>query len=255
MLKILRIGEHAIHDSSFKIDRPCGHPVYLLLLVKTASSFWVDDKWVSVSPDTAFIFKPGQKHLYRAENNVYIDDWMHIQSEQSLLNTAFPYGKPIPLQNPENYYSLFHLICTEFYETAPHRSTVLHHLTMSMLEKINDLCNLREHSALYYDLVNLRTQIYNHPGYPWNIKEIANKLKISQGYFYSVYKQTFHATCIGDVIQSRMEYAMDLLSATEKSVYEISELCGYRYTAHFLRQFKSHLQMTPLEYRKSHRQT
>lgn len=39
MLQITRIGENTKHDRQFLVDRPHGHPVLLLILVKTPARF------------------------------------------------------------------------------------------------------------------------------------------------------------------------------------------------------------------------
>lgn len=39
MLRVVKIGENTVHDGTFFVDRPHGHPVYLLLLVKKRQDF------------------------------------------------------------------------------------------------------------------------------------------------------------------------------------------------------------------------
>jgi len=154
------------------------------------------------------------------------------------------------LPNPDIYHNLFHILCNEFYETNQHRTVVIHHLAAALLKKINDAVHSFKQTTAHYELIQLRTQIYSNPAKDWNIEKIANELNISIGYFHTLYKKMFQTTCIKDVIQSRVEYAMELLTSTDKSISEISELCGYHYTEHFLRQFKSYTNITPLQYRK-----
>ena len=67
------------------VDRPQGHPVYLLILVKTAAKFFVNSKWTETPAGVAVVFKAGQRHLYGPLNDhidfpAYIDDWMQYSS-------------------------------------------------------------------------------------------------------------------------------------------------------------------------------
>lgn len=68
MLQIVKIGSTA-HDRSFFVNRPHGHPVYLLILVKTPAKFYVDNHWLETSDGVAVIFKAGQRHLYGPQDN------------------------------------------------------------------------------------------------------------------------------------------------------------------------------------------
>ncbi len=248
MLELKKIGEHAVHDGFFDVNRPNGHPVYLLLLVQSQAVFLINGKWTTVLPGTAFVFKPGQQHRYHALDENYIDDWAHIEADYPLLGDKFPYGEPIILHNEEDYYNLFHMICSEYYDMG--KNMIMHHLLLALLQKLqleNDSLNL---PGIYYDLKKVREEIYRHPEIEWKISEITQKLNISSGYFQSLYQKLFQTTCIRDVIDSRMEMAIELLQSTNKSVSEIAEQSGYRNVEHFIRQFKKKTGTTPGKYRK-----
>lgn len=255
MLHITKIGENTKHDKNFLTDRPHGHPVYLLILVKTPAKFFVDSEWIETPADTAVIFHAGQRHLYGPSDNApefpaYIDDWLHIEPPVPVLSEHFPFGKPILLHNAEEFYSLFHLIHTEFYGTLLHRNIIIDHLTTALLNKIEDVSNTKEYPEIYYRLTALRENIYRNPKTEWNIPDMAASLHISEGYFHSVYKHFFDTTCMSDVISSRIQTAGELLTSTRKNIEEIAEICGYHNTEHFIRQFKKKTGITPTKYRK-----
>ena len=50
----------------------------------------------------------------------------------------------------------------------------------------------------------------------------------------------------------RMEYAKNLLTLSDKSILEISEMTGYASVSHFIRIFREENGISPLKYRKSH---
>lgn len=255
MLEITKIGQNTKHDQTFLVDRPSGHPVYLLILVKTPAKFFVNSKWVETPAGIAVVFKAGQRHLYGPLNDhldfpAYIDDWMHIVPPLSVLSEHFPFGIPIFLHNPKNYYSLFHLIYTEFYGASSHKNRILDHLTTALLNKLEDESKTKEYPTIYYQIAALREEIYRSPQLDWNIKDMANSIHISEGYLLSVYKHYFNTTCISDVINSRIQAAGELLISTSKSIEEVAETCGYHNTEHFIRQFKGKTGLTPAKYRK-----
>lgn len=258
MLQITKIGENTKHDGHFLVDRPHGHPVLLLILVKTPARFFVGSDWIDTPSGIAVIFRAGQKHLYGPSANcpdfpAYIDDWLHIKPPISVLSDHFPYGEPVLLHNAEEYYSLFHLIHTEFYGASLHKNRIIDHLTTALLDKIEDESNTKEYPEIYYQLTSLRECIYQNPQKEWNVSDMAASLHISEGYFHSVYKHFFDTTCITDVISSRIQSASELLTSTSKSIEEIAEACGYHNTEHFIRQFRKKNGITPAKYRKTMR--
>ena len=265
MIKILKTGENALHDSTFIVNRPLGYPAYLLLLIKTPSLFFINteggfssitnnytDKCFNAIPkNCAVIFKPYQKHLYKADENDYIDCWMHIDKATLTFPDTFPFGMPVHLHNPDNFYNLFHLINSEFYGNTPHKNTILNSLTDTLIKKIIDESNISAFPDIYYKLTSLREKIYSTPQNDWKIDDMAQSLNISSGYLHNTYKHFFHTTCINDVINSRIQSACELLSSTNKPIEEIGFLCGYKNTEHFIRQFKKIQNITPAKYRKN----
>lgn len=256
MLEVLKIGKNAKHDRSFFVNRPNGHPAYLLILVKTPANFYVNHRWMETPKDIAVIFKNGQHHLYGPPENcpsdcAYIDDWMHIAPPVNILSEHFPFGVPVPLHNPDDFYTLFQLIHAEFYGASPHKNKSISYLTAALLSKIEDETNTKEYPAVYYEVASLREKIYQNPGFEWNIPDMAASLHISEGYLHAIYKQYFHTTCITDVIESRIQAACEILTSTGKTVEEVAEACGYHNTEHFIRQFKNKIGLSPTKYRKS----
>ena len=249
MVEIVRISENAVHGEDFQIDRPCGHPVYLLLLVKTKARFEVDGEWVETPPDTAVLFQPGQKHRYCACGEQYQNNWMHMVSHTSPVGGHFPLGRPVLMHQAGEYYELFHLIYNEYYRSAPHRELILNNLTMALLDKLSDESNTSTYPDIYYELAKLREQIYRYPAEQWTTEEMSARLHISTGYLHSLYRRYFGTTCMQDVIQSRVKYAGELLLFHCMSIEEIADLCGYHSTEHFIRQFKAITGITPGRYR------
>ncbi|MDE7290182.1 MAG: helix-turn-helix transcriptional regulator [Oscillospiraceae bacterium] len=106
-------------------------------------------------------------------------------------------------------------------------------------------------STHYDKMAILRSQIYNMPYNEWNVEGLSHQLAMSKSYFQHLYKETFGISVMNDVILSRVEHAKFLLSTTDISITKIAQMCGYKCELHFMRQFKSRMNMTPSEYRIS----
>lgn len=68
--------------------------------------------------------------------------------------------------------------------------------------------------------------------------------------FQHLYKKYFGVTLFQDIIRSRTEYACMLLKSTNLSAVEVAQKSGYNHYAHFVRQFKQTMGISPSEFRK-----
>lgn len=251
MIEILKMGEDAWHDASFDVDRPNGFPEYLLLLTRTKGRFFIDGVWEEYPKNCVVLFKPYQKQRYHASEEAYMDCWMHFTSDRGLVEEHFPFGKPIVMHRPEEFYDLFHIICTQNYGLSHHRERIINHLVESLVYMILDESQTEAFSEVYDRLVALRQEIDWDPSREWSVPYMAQKLNISTGYLHTIYQEYFHTTCMNDVIKSRVKLACELLVSGDAPVAEIAERCGYHNTEHFIRQFKKSMHTTPGKYRKN----
>ena len=248
-MEIVRLGE-SVHGSDFRVLRENGYPVYLLLLVETPALFEVDGEWVRVEADTAFLFRPGQRHSYRAQGGEYADCWAHIGSAVPLLFEGFPFGRPVPLRGKERFYSLFRILSGEFFAARRTRESVLDALASALLGMLAAEVGVGAGGELFYPLLALREEIFRSPAAQWRADEAAVRIGVSTGYFHVLYKKYFHTTFLADAIASRVQAAEELLLSGGESVERIAERCGYLNVENFIRQFRRATGMTPLAFRK-----
>ncbi|MBR3759404.1 MAG: substrate-binding domain-containing protein [Ruminococcus sp.] len=124
----------------------------------------------------------------------------------------------------------------------------------SMVNKIfsyNNAENLE--NPQYEKLCALRSSIRKNPAFPWKINEIAESLYLSKSYLQKIYKNFFNKSIIEEMIGFRIEMARNLLEKTQLTVTEISRKCGYSSYNYFVRQFRSIVGCTPVEYREKSR--
>ncbi len=102
-------------------------------------------------------------------------------------------------------------------------------------------------------LYDLRSEIYDHPENDWNITEIAKKIGVSKSHFYRMYKKIHITSCTDDIIDARLKKACRLLIETDLRVSDISLRCGYKRESFFMRQFRSKIGMTAVQYRNKYK--
>ncbi len=93
-----------------------------------------------------------------------------------------------------------------------------------------------------YILENISQKIY--------IDELCSRFNVSRNSLYELFYNEFGVAINEFMIIKRIEYAKELLRNSDKSVSEISCLCGFIDYNYFIRIFKTKCDITPLKYRK-----
>ena len=257
MIEILKMGESTRHDSSYRVDRPNGYPYYLLLLVQSEAIFLAGGEWQNVKKGCAVIFAPNQMHRYESREKTaeafYQDSWLHFSASDGTIESRFPFGRPFALHNTDDCDFLFHLLFKEYVGNSLHKNAVMTNLASALIHKLEDESDTKTYPDSYYRLASIREEIFRTPQREWRAESAARTVNMSAGYFHAIYKKYFGSTFIADVVESRIQAACQMISSSDKSIEEIAFLCGYKHTEHFIRQFKSSIRSTPLQYRKNSR--
>lgn len=77
------------------------------------------------------------------------------------------------------------------------------------------------------------------------VSALAARCGISEVYFRKIFIGLFDVSPKAYIIQKRMEYAKQLLSAREFGIAEVATLCGYGDPCHFSREFKRYFGAAP----------
>ena len=82
------------------------------------------------------------------------------------------------------------------------------------------------------------------------IQELVREFHFQEDYFNRIIKNKTGLTYSAYVQQIRLEHAEHMLTATDKSVDEITELVGYHNKGYFYKIFQEKYGTTPARYRK-----
>lgn len=253
-MKINKVGINYTHNNKFIIDRPNGSGDYLFIQAKTPAVFILDGKKEYAEKDSIIIYKKGTPQKYFAQDNNYVNDFIHfdIDNEREIRNLPLDTLFKPPVIKPVN--KLIKEIYLEYISKNVYRNESMNLLLKMLFVKVRELVIFEPHDNILYDhqdeLLELRSKIYRHPEERWTVEKLSQKVNLSPSYFQRLYKQMFGITCISDVITSKIEYAKHYLSSTGCTVREISMMCGYDNYEHFMRQFKQLVGLTPTQYRK-----
>ena len=83
-----------------------------------------------------------------------------------------------------------------------------------------------------------------------NVKDLADKLRISSGYLVKLFKQERKQTVSEYIAMRKIEAAKIMLQATDKSIADIAILLSFNSQSHFGRVFLAQTGVSPARYRK-----
>ena len=96
---------------------------------------------------------------------------------------------------------------------------------------------------------NFRMKELSHKRAIAAMDELAQRFDISKYYLTREFKRAYGETIFQHIIGLRINYAKRLLRFTDKSVEEISVLCGFKDQSYFSKQFKKAENVTCLAFR------
>lgn len=118
----------------------------------------------------------------------------------------------------------------------------------------NLLCELskcQEEASYNKQMSTLIEYINTHYFEIESIEQIAEHFYISKYHLCRIFKNTMNLTVIDYLNNIKIKNACDYLTNTDKSVLEISQLCGFNSSAYFSNVFKKFTNLSPNVYRKS----
>lgn len=118
--------------------------------------------------------------------------------------------------------------------------TLLNRLSYITIQSGGDLERINK--VFGYIIDNFKTNV--------SLEEVANLACMTPNAFCKYFKKITHKTFIEVVVEYRLHYATTQLMDTNKSIAQICFDCGFNDVAHFIRMFKSKMEISPLQYKK-----
>ena len=119
---------------------------------------------------------------------------------------------------------------------------------------LNTATLLKAESIYAVDSVIDRVQIYIQHNYQKDLTQdfIASLFYLNRSYLSTLFRQKTGMKFIDYLNEVRIEKAMEMLSGTNRRMYQISKAVGYDNPKYFFRIFKKKTGMTPDQYRAAH---
>lgn len=254
-MEILSVGYNFKHSNHFKLLRPKGLNEYLLLIIRSKAVFEIDETEFKISPNTMILVDKNKPHAFYADSEPFINDWitfdLSAEEYRSFIKNSIKINTFFNSGYVHTCSDIIKLMQDELKSVGIHKNANINSFFHIILNKLQENSLYLNFDKKYYNkLEKIRNDIYSHPQKEYTVEQLSSSVNLSKSYFQQLYRLYFHITPISDVILSRIEYSKQLLTSTGCSIAEISEFCGYKDSAQFIKQFKNTTHTTPYKYRK-----
>lgn len=249
------MGMNIRHEGDFCIDRPSGSGDNLLVVFKSTAFVTVDGNEISVSPNSAILYRKGSNQLYRTCGQVYINHFLHMDCEDGdfVINSELKFDTVFKINDVSAIENLLEMIGREAMSEQRNKTSyidlLIKMLLLKLTENASDVGLSPEISKHVNELNALRAEIYSNAGRFKSIAELAERVNISPSHFQQLYHAQFGISCYEDILAARVQMACYYLSSTAISIKEVAAICGYENDVCFMRRFKQRVGKTPSEYR------
>ncbi|MCH2207129.1 MAG: AraC family transcriptional regulator [Lentisphaerales bacterium] len=205
-------GRHVLGNK--RTLQRCGCEIEEELIGKTDYEFYPQELCAKYAEDDRLIIESGQPILELSElalNECGVVDWF-ITNKFPILNKA---GDIVGTIGTTIEYNKSHASYTNYSEIYP----AVKHLRDNFTKNIQ-------------------------------IKDLADKVNLSIRQFQRKFKDRFHMSIREYIIRLRIHKACDMLRNTDLSIADIAYETGFYDQSAFTRQFKTHIEESPLKYRK-----
>lgn len=109
--------------------------------------------------------------------------------------------------------------------------------------------NLIEEVSQNEDIISAKRFVRTHLSRKITLSDVATHLHFNSSYFSRMFKKETGETFVEFVTRTKIEKALELLDSTTKSVEQISLELGFSSKSYFLKTFRKHTGMAPIEYK------
>ncbi|MBR2870170.1 MAG: PocR ligand-binding domain-containing protein [Clostridia bacterium] len=99
--------------------------------------------------------------------------------------------------------------------------------------------------------VKIEQYIDEHLKEKFYVDKLCEKFFLSKNALYRLFKNEFNISVAEYVINKRLALSIDMLKTTNLAVTTIANDCGFNDYNYFIRTFKKHVGVTPLQFRKN----
>ncbi len=235
------------------ISRPNGHEDHQISVCRRGHGvFNCHGQSYKIMPGDIFYFAPFVPHSYSAQSEEpWIVDFVNFRMGSSSLlveDQHFVCRSGNPKFSPW-IRQMYHLLEGSGIYPQMEASKILH---QAVIELAEEYCRLSPGSTAPKNSPIDTVIHFMESNFDKDIsaEDLANRIGVSVSYLCRIFKNSYHLTPLQYLILLRISKAKEYMSRyPDKSIREISRLCGYHDSSYFGAEFKRITGMTPKTYR------
>lgn len=246
------IPTHIHHHDSFE----------LYYLISGNRKYITNEKIYVITPDSLTLTKPNTLHstngsyYSRIVINFTRDFLCNYYTEQyvDMLLSCFS-SQMIPssiIKKNERIKTLFFIVL-DHYKNQRYDAFAqfLGELLLTLYNIVQDNPNLKSKDNIPQNMRNILDYIYSYATQIEKVDDIANKFYISKYHLMHLFKKHVGVSVMEYITNAKVMLACRYLTSSDKSVNEISILCGFSSCSYFCKLFKKRMHLSPSDYRNN----
>lgn len=255
MIDIIDLRHSGQEPAGFTIERPLGHPSYTFLHFHNPVDLILQDNIIHTEPHACILYNQFTPQYIHSEITL-VHDWIHFGPglDEHFLAYGLMYDTVFYPETPDFITLIIQEMEQEFFTYQQYKEKILTAKTDELFIKCARLSSkvpTPVPSDFTIQFTYLRTVIMSQLDKNWTIQTMASQVGLGRSKFHAVYKSIFGISPINDLINMRISSAKTLLLHSKKSISEIAEQLGYNSQAHFTKQFRAIVGLSPGQFRAS----
>ncbi len=254
-MKITRIRHLWPEPAGFELERKNGAGEYIFLHFLNSVDIVHNGETIVTKPDTCIIYSPDEPQWFKSHCPL-THNWMHLSGDVGYalsqyglsLNTLYTVGDgdfiTVILRELEMEYNSE----KKYYDSLSNIKLQELFIKISRSTSSNNTFGISPEITQKFDA--LRSEMLSNLQKDWFVPEMAQKVFLSEPYFYLLYKRIYGISPTQDLILARVDKAKRLLQQNFK-VSEVAAMTGYTSEYHFINQFRKTEGMSPGKYASS----
>ncbi len=253
-----KIAGHMQYDQGWSnISSPKGNVCFFIL--DGCFSFKLDGRTVTAKKNDLVFFKKHTEYVVTAESDVdYL--YLHFKADMKEAgegdmgdgNLIIP-ERISYIDHPEKRERTVRLIsmCNKMIRERPiYKDARLKNVFGELLITAAILHAEEKKDSVPPSIKRIEKYVRENVLLPLTLSSLSDKFFLSKQYIMRSFKKHYGTNVTGYINDVKLEYSLGLLSESDMTVDEISNMLSYSQSSYFCRLFKRRFGITPTEYRK-----
>lgn len=250
------------NENQNHIKRPEGFPNYHLLYSTSGRGrLFIDGKDFSIHDNTGFFFQPGLPHEYYAEVEPWTTWWITFDgyAVKELLNVV-ELGRydVFHISDMEKLHQLHRDVHAAAASARPASGYDASHMLYRFLLELKSCIGaetLKTRRDRHQQLQSLIMFIDDHYNKSISLNDMAEITGVTPQHLCRLFKLTFNMRPFEYLTRYRLQKAKEILVGSgNPALKEVAALTGYNDTSYFCSVFRQYEGMTPVEFKRMHRE-